>query len=131
MVGDDFLEEADNGDCRRRARGHKICQLIEEGLLKTDGPVLDHLGKLGHAAIEQLLTVHLRVLNDPPEVGRNLIAELGKLASTTEHTQNIELLDAQLDSRRFRDLIENVLDLCLLQVVLAIVQNLEDLQLIV
>ena len=131
MIGDYLLEEPDDGDCRRRAGSHKSCQLIEEGLLQADRPVLDHLSKFGYAAIEKLLAVHLRVLNDAPEVEANLITELGKLAPAAEHTQNIELLNAQLDGWRFCDLIKNVLNLCLLQVVLAIVQNLEDLKLIV
>ena len=56
--------------------------MLKERLLEADGPVLNHLGELGHTTVEQLLVINLRILNDLPKVHTDLIAEIAELAAT-------------------------------------------------
>ena len=57
--------------------------MFEEGLLETDGPVLDHLGELGHTAVQKFLVIYLRILDNLPKVHANLVAKVCKLATAT------------------------------------------------
>jgi len=77
------------------------------------------------------LVVRIGVADDFPEVHADLRAEVGELAASTQHAQNLKLFDTELYCRCLRDLVENVLNLRLLQMILTVVENLKDLQFIV
>ena len=77
------------------------------------------------------MVVSLTVRDDTPEVDAHLLHEAGQLASTTEHAQKVELLNAELQSWCLSDLVKQILNLWLLKVEVAVVEDLVHLLLVV
>lgn len=100
-------------------------------LLLVHRPVLDHVGELLDAVLDELFFVVVRVDDDLPKELASLLLEVHVFGEFSKVGKCVELFHSELVRGGLRNLVEKVLDVVALEVECRIVDHFEDLGLVV